>query len=235
MNRPNETWSDVSSKTPVDGFRVVGHDATLAQAAQQSPGAVIEFIPGIDSDLALGLGISLSSVTSTELIEPAHRLVPLVSMDALEVSRGGKHTIAVNMVISGVLPDRGRWWHRRRRLSVFVDGKIIFAGRATTVIAANGQFFHGLDLIPRGHPGDSCIEVQILALPVGQRRAFKRRLATGTHVPHPGVIEGRGRRVEVSWRGRRSLNIDGRDQDIEDSIVVDVRPNAYQLARRSTP
>ena len=165
----------------------------------------------------------------------AHQLVPLVSMDALEVSRGGKHTIAVNMVISGVLPDRGRWWHRRRRLSVFVDGKIIFAGRATTVIAANGQFFHGLDLIPRGHPGDSCIEVQILALPVGQRRAFKRRLATGTHVPHPGVIEGRGRRIEVSWRGRRSLNIDGRDQDLKDSIVVDVRPNAYQLARRSTP
>lgn len=235
MNRPNETWSDVSSKTPVDGFRVVGHDATLAQAAQQSPGAVIEFIPGIDSDLALGLGISLSSATSTELIEPAHQLVPLVSMDALEVSRGEKHTIAVNMVISGVLPDRGRWWHRRRRLSVFVDGKIIFAGRATTVIAANGQFFHGLDLIPRGHPGDSCIEVQILALPVGQRRAFRRRLATGTHVPHPGVIEGRGRRVEISWRGRRSLNIDGRDQDLEDSIVVGVRPNAYRLARRSTP
>ena len=231
MNRPNETWSDVSSKTAVDGFRVVGHDATLAQAAQQSPGSVIEFIPGIDSDLALGLGFSLSGATSTELIEPAHQLVPLVSMDALEVSRGGKHTLAVNMVISGVLPDRGRWWHRRRWLSVFVDGKIIFSGRATTVTAANGQFFHGLDLIPRGHPGDSCIEVQILALPVGQRKAFKRRLATGTHVPHPGVIEGRGRRVEVSWRGRRSLNIDGRDQDLEDSIVVDVRPNAYRLAR----
>ena len=45
-----------------------------------------------------------------------------------------------------------------------VDGQPWFAGSATTVVIANGQFLRGADIVPRGHPGDGRLEVQVYEL-----------------------------------------------------------------------
>ena len=36
---------------------------------------------------------------------------------------------------------------------MLLDGRPWFAGPATTVVIAIGQFLRGLDVVPRGHPG----------------------------------------------------------------------------------
>ena len=68
----------------------------------------------------------------------------------------------------------------------------MFHGPCTTVVIATGQFRHGLDLVPRGHPGDGRAEVQIYAVPGRERRELRVRLATGTHVPHPKITQRPG-------------------------------------------
>jgi len=105
----------------------------------------------------------------------------------------------------------------------------VFHGPCTTVVIATGQFRGGLDLVPRGHPGDGRAEVQIYAVPGRQTRALRARLATGTHVPHPKITQRSGSRVDVSIDRRVALELDGRSVAAIDDLTVDVVANAYRL------
>ena len=79
------------------------------------------------------------------------------------------------------------------------------------MVVATGQWLRGLDLVPRGHPGDGKAEVQVYRLRRPERRAMRRRLATGTHVPHPRIVTRTA--VEIEIRAHRALpvEIDGRE------------------------
>ena len=114
------------------------------------------------------------------------------------------------------------------RITVRVDGRAWFSGRATTVVVANGQFLRGNDLVPRGHPGDGWAEVQVYTL-APRRGAMRRRLPTGTHVPHPGVRSGQARRVEVEVAGPVPVEVDGRPQGRTGRLVVTLVPAAIRL------
>jgi diacylglycerol kinase family enzyme len=109
------------------------------------------------------------------------------------------------MVVSGLPPDRLRAWTRARRVEVRVDGRLVHDGPATTVVVANGQFRHGADLVPRGHPGDGRLEVQVYALRAGERAAMRRRLPGGGHLPHPRIVTSNGRQAQVRWPAPRPL------------------------------
>ena len=75
---------------------------------------------------------------------------------------------------------------RRSSSRCALDGRPWFSGPATTVVVATGQFLRGLDLVPRGHPGDGKAEVQVYALRrAGAAARCAARLATGAHVPAP--------------------------------------------------
>ena len=54
---------------------------------------------------------------------------------------------------------------------------------------------------------------------------MRRRLTQGTHVPHPGVLQVSGRRVELEMPRRLPLEIDGHDVPPVRSLVVDVQPS----------
>ncbi len=64
----------------------------------------------------------------------------------------------------GTPPDRLRWSSPAIDLEVQLDGTAWFTGPATTVVIATGQFLRGLDVAPRGHPGDGKAEVQVYEL-----------------------------------------------------------------------
>ena len=102
-------------------------------------------------------------------------------------------------------------------------------GPATTVVVANGEFLRGDDLVPRGHPGDGRLEVQVYALAPSARRAMRRRLATGTHLPHPSIRTGQGQRVTVRWEGARPLEIDGVARAGAQVVGVDLAPAGLRL------
>ncbi len=79
------------------------------------------------------------------------------------------------MVVLGVPPDRLRRFSRRISVTVTVDGTEWFTGKATTVVVATGEFRDGLDLVPRGHPGDGRVEVQVYALAPRERAGMRAR------------------------------------------------------------
>jgi YegS C-terminal NAD kinase beta sandwich-like domain len=221
--RHGEPWGHIATSPP--DIEVEGDDAGLVAAALSRPGALVRFRPSPRSDLARALGLGSDGSGATE-----------VGVDALAIDRDDSavdpvHTLdAVNAVVLGPAPDRLRWTDRAADITVRVDGRVWFSGRAATVVVANGQFLRGADLVPRGHPGDGWAEVQVYALGRRARRGMRRRLPTGTHLPHPDVRAGRARRVEIEVGGRRlPVEVDGRPQGRTARLVVTVVPAAIRL------
>jgi YegS C-terminal NAD kinase beta sandwich-like domain len=205
--------------SPADGppdLLVAGGDRELAEAlAGGPPDPLVRFTPSAGSDLARALGLRASEAAG--VAAPVDLLRP----------RGGG--VAVNAVVVGTAPDRLRWWHRRRPMTVEVDGRTAFAGRACTVAVLNGQYLRGADLSPRGHPGDGWAEVQVYGLPPAQRSGLRRRLLTGSHLPHPDITTRRGRSVAVRLSRPARLELDGRPAGRVSSLDVEVVPGAYRL------
>jgi hypothetical protein len=218
--RPGEPWGHAASGPP--DLEVAGDDADLAAAVTRHRGALVRFRPSRTSDLAHALGLAHPHAESAAATE--------VAIDALEIDGDDGTGVAVNAVVLGPPPDRLRWNARAADVTVRVDGRPWFTGRATTVVVANGQFLRRADLVPRGHPGDGWAEVQVYALARRARAGMRRRLPTGTHVPHPDVRAGRARRVEVEIAGRRlPVEVDGRRRDRVDRLAVTLAPGAVRL------
>jgi hypothetical protein len=218
--RPGEPWGHAASGPP--DVEVAGDDADLAAAATRHGGALVQFLPSPASDLARALGLPPQDEQGAATTE--------VAIDALEIDADIALDFAVNVVVLGTPPDRLRWSARAADITVRVDGRAWFSGRATTVVVANGQFLRRADLVPRGHPGDGWTEVQVYALPRRARTGMRRRLPTGTHVPHPDVRAGRARRVEVEIARRRlPVEVDGHRRGRTDRLAVTLIPAAVRL------
>jgi diacylglycerol kinase (ATP) len=112
---------------------------------------------------------------------------------------------------------------------VEIDGTAVNAAGATTLVVMNGQYLRGLDLSPRGHPGDGIAEAQLYALPPGTRRAMRTRLATGAHLPHPAITVRRARRVVVRASRPAALEIDSAPAGRISHLEIALRPAAYRL------
>ncbi len=216
MIKPGEEWGTPTTAAP--DLEVAGDDVALARAAADRPGALIRFRPTGGSDLARAVGAQTTGDASVE-----------VRLDALRVEDYG---LACNMVVLGVAPDRLRRSSRRRPVTVTVDGIEWFSGRAASVVVATGEFRHGLDLVPRGHPGDGRVEVQVYALAPGERAGMRARLAAGTHVPHPRIVQRTGQKIDVRWAregSRRRIELDGRGRGRTDRAAIEVVAGAYRL------
>ncbi|HEX3669154.1 MAG TPA: hypothetical protein VHY55_08390 [Acidimicrobiia bacterium] len=212
--RPGDPWGHAASGPP--DLEVAGDDADIANVAMSDRGALVRFRPSPRSDIARALGLGPTSTGATE-----------VAIDALEVEPDDG---ALNAVVLGAPPDRLRWSARASDITVRVDGRPWFRGRATTVVVASGQFLRGADVVPRGHPGDGWAEVQVYALTRRARRPMRRRLPAGTHVPHPGIRTGRARRVEVAVAGRGlTVELDGRPRGRTTRLEVTLVPSAIRL------
>jgi hypothetical protein len=223
--RPGEEWGRPSGATP--DLEVHGSDADLAAAVASRPGVLVRFSPDPTSDLAgaVGLGLGRGVGVGVEV--------------ALDVLRLGDGRTAVNMIVVGSPPEASGRFVRRiapkgfgvRRFGamVRVDSRPVFHGPCTGIVIATGQFRNGLDVVPRGHPGDGRAEVQVYAVPGRERRQLRARLATGTHVPHPKITQRTGARVFVSVDRPVPVELDGRSAPPDDRLDVEVVPNAYRL------
>jgi YegS C-terminal NAD kinase beta sandwich-like domain len=215
--RHGQPWGRPASAPP--DVELSGDDVDLAAAVACHPGALVRFRPSPTSDIARALGLGPDAAASTE-----------VAIDSLviEVDALGD-TTAVNTVVVGRPPDRLGWTTRGAPMSITVDGRPWFAGEATTGVVASGQFLRGSDLVPRGHPGDGWAEVQVYALPRNERRAMRRRLASGTHVPHPLIKTGRARHLEIEIARPVPLEVDGRARGQVSRVVVNLEPGAIRI------
>jgi len=192
MIRPGESWGRPAAGPP--DCEITGTDTDLAAAVGREAGPRVWFRP-TESDLARAIGL----VPGRTSPGPTELPVDVLREERHEGDRDGGRVV-VNAAVIGCAPDRLRWWSRRFAASISIDGREVFAGATTTVVIANGQFLRGFDVVPRGHPGDGRLEVQVYALARSQRRLMRSRLAAGTHLPHPGISQWSGRRVEVQLR-----------------------------------
>lgn len=192
-----------------------GDDAALAAIVDSRPPARIRFVPDPTSDLARSVGLTAGSPGTTDL-----------PIDAMRLDDG---SLAVNMIVLGPAPGRVRRWHRRHACTVEIDGSVAFSGHATTILVANGEYLRGADVVPRGHPGDGRLEVHVHALARGERRGMRRRLGTGTHVPHPAIHTFQARHVEVRWDRPQALEVDGRSRAPSAGVAVSIVPAALVL------
>ncbi|MCU1430069.1 MAG: hypothetical protein JWL83_4069, partial [Actinomycetia bacterium] len=149
-----------------------------------------------------------------------------VTLDALRLGGGG---MAVNMVVLGTPPDGLRRFTRPIAARLVVDGAEIATARTTTIVIATGQYLRGLDVVPRGHPGDGRLEVQAYRLRPPERRAMRARLPHGTHIPHPRIAQRPGYHVEVVATQPIALEVDGRPRPPVRALTVDVVASAYRL------
>jgi hypothetical protein len=213
MIRKGEPWGSSASGRP--DLEVEGGDVDLARSVARDDAApLVEYRPSPDADLARAIGLTRGSPGTTELM-----------IDALDVAG----TAAVNAAVLGVAPDRASRWTRRHQLEVVIDGGPAWKGSATGVVVANGQFVRGFDVVPRGHPGDGRLEVQVYALEPGERAEMRRRLTTGTHVPHPHILERSGRVVEIEATVDLPVEIDGVARSRQRHLRVAVLPGALRI------
>ena len=218
--RPGQPWGTEASGPP--DLEVTGGDRMLATVLGRGlTDPLVRFAAAPDSDLARAVGL-VAGAASSGLALP---------FDALAIVAGGalSETVAVNSVVVGVAPDRLRAWHRPAGLSVEIDGVPVDAASATSLVVMNGQYLRGLDLSPRGHPGDGVAEAQLYALPPGARRAMRTRLATGAHLPHPAITIRRAHRIVVQASRPVSLEVDAAAGGQVSLLEITVRPAAYRL------
>jgi hypothetical protein len=214
MIRPGEEWGSPTASPP--DLDVRGSDAALARAVAGAPGALVRFHPDATSDLARAVGLGAA--------EPAGHELPL---DALELGDG---TLTCNMCVFGIPPDRLRWSSPSLDLDIQLDGRPWFAGPATTVVIAIGQFLRGFDVVPRGHPGDGKADIQVYDLRRSERRVMRARLATGGHVPHPRIHQRAAAVIRLRARPPAPSEADAVARPAVAGVTtIHVVPGAYRL------
>ncbi len=98
------------------------------------------------------------------------------------------------------------------------------------LVAMNAQWLGEWDVAPRAHPNDGLVDLTEGRIPLGDRREARRRVRTGSHIPHPGLLTSRGghhrRRLERAtdiWLDGRRLTRGVRE------IEITVEPDAFEI------
>jgi diacylglycerol kinase family enzyme len=92
----------------------------------------------------------------------------------------------------------------------------------------NSEFMGEWDVAPRGHPNDGRFESFAVdpAMSVRLRLTARRRLRTGTHVPHPLITVRSARSATWSFSEPLEVLVDGRRAGRARTIAVAVEPDA---------
>jgi hypothetical protein len=78
-----------------------------------------------------------------------------------------------------------------------------------TVAVMNAQWLGSWDLGPRSHPNDGLLDVTDGTMPFGDRLEARRRLATGSHLPHPALSSSRVASVTLHFERPLDVRLDG--------------------------
>ena len=214
---PGRAWGSPEPGEPE--LVVSGSDADLADAlAGSRHGVLVSFTPSPESDIARAVGLQAGA--------PRQGLA--LPMDVLELADG---KLCVNAIVVGTPPDELTWRHRAVPVTLRLEGRVsgMALRDATSVVVANGQWIHGLDFVPRGHPGDGRAEVHIYRILRQDRKGMRRRLPTGTHLPHPGIVTRTAVEIDLGLSRAVPIEIDGRAAPPATTLRAVVIPARYRL------
>ncbi len=122
-------------------------------------------------------------------------------------------------VASVTLDGRSHWF-----VSHLVVRRTWWWGRVVAVM--NAQWIGRWDVAPKSHPNDGLLDVLDADLGLDDRVKARRRLITGTHVPHPGIAQRRVKELHLDLARPTPVRLDGVGAGAATSIHVTVEPGA---------
>ena len=194
--RKGEAWG-WTEPLPSGGV-VVGSDAEARAVLEDARrrGAPFPVLGLLGGDL----GRTLAAPGSEErLRSPAARTFPV---DLGQVLVDGRLHLFVSHLVA-----RNRWWTK-------------------AVVAMNAQWLGPWNLGPKGHPNDGRLDVFESSLRVGDLAQVRRRLPTGTHLPHPRISARRVPAATFELDRALPVRLDGEIVDEGRSLVVRLEPDA---------
>ncbi|MEO1064054.1 MAG: hypothetical protein AAFZ07_21750 [Actinomycetota bacterium] len=99
--------------------------------------------------------------------------------------------------------------------------------RGPILIVANAQYVGTWNVAPRAHPGDGLLDAVLVDdMSLRDRLVARRRVVTGSHLPHPAISVRR--RADHEWTFERPMRVrlDGVDVGRASHISVRVEPDA---------
>lgn len=100
-------------------------------------------------------------------------------------------------------------------------------GRAIAVM--NAQWLGDWDLGPRSHPNDGLLDATDGSLPLRDRLAARRRVRTGSHLPHPGLRTTRAAAMTFDLDPALDVELDGDAIGSARHLVIQVLPDALTI------
>lgn len=93
-------------------------------------------------------------------------------------------------------------------------------------IASNCGWLDDRYVGPSVHPNDGTVEITSGVLPLGDRRAARSRLKTGSHLPHPALRSARVSSEYLEFPVSRILYVDGVRIGALREMTIEVIPDA---------
>ena len=108
------------------------------------------------------------------------------------------------------LVARNRWWTK-------------------AVVAMNAQWVRGWNLGPKSHPNDGRLDVFESSLRVGDLAKVRRRLPSGSHLPHPRITSRRVAATTIELDRTLPVRLDGEVVDEGRSLVIRLEPDVLRV------
>ena len=138
--------------------------------------------------------------------------------------READEALHVRVDLGAVLADGALHWF----LSHLVARRSWLRGRV--VIAANAAFVGEWNVAPRAHPGDGRLDtLEVTDMSLADRVKARRRLTSGTHVPHPDITVRRPKAAQFDFDRPTKVRLDGRSIGSARTLSVRVEPDAVDL------
>ena len=99
--------------------------------------------------------------------------------------------------------------------------------RGRVVAVMNAQWIGTWDVAPKSHPNDGLLDVFDGDISVDDRMKARRRLLTGTHVPHPGIAQRRVAAVQIDLARPTPIWLDGERVALGRELIIAVEPDAF--------
>lgn len=100
-------------------------------------------------------------------------------------------------------------------------------GRVVAVM--NAQWLGRWDLGPRSHPDDGLLDITDGTMSLGDRWKARRRLPTGTHLPHPALRTSRTAAATFELDPALTVHVDGRPVGRANNLAIRVEPDALTV------
>jgi hypothetical protein len=137
----------------------------------------------------------------------------------------GPEALALPCDIGSVLLDGRQHWF----VAHLVARRSWWRGRA--FVGMNAQFLGRWDVAPRSHPNDGRLDVLDVdaSMSWADRWKARRRLPTGTHIPHPAIHVTRVTAVQETFTPALDVWLDGTPVGPVRTLSLRVEPDALTV------